>query len=72
MQNGPSFNRKLENLSLHEREVLLALVDGRPNGSIAHDLGVNANTFEVHRASVMTKMQATGLSHLVRMMLLIA
>ena len=61
---------RLAVLSPHERQVLEALVDGRPNAAIAHDLGLNLHTVEVHRAGVMTKMQATSLSHLVRMMLL--
>jgi two-component system, LuxR family, response regulator FixJ len=64
--------QKLEALSPDERQVLGALADGRPNGSIAHDLGVREHTVEVCRAGVMTKMQATSLSHLVRMMLLAA
>jgi two-component system, LuxR family, response regulator FixJ len=64
--------QKLAALSLHERQVLEALVNGRPNKSIAYDLGLNAHTVEIHRASVMTKMQAASLSHLVRMMLLAA
>ena len=63
---------KLAGLSAHERQVLEALVDGRPNKSIAYDLGLNGHTIEVHRANVMTKMQATSLSHLVRMVLLAA
>jgi FixJ family two-component response regulator len=33
---------------------------------------VNGHAIEVHRASVMTKMQASSLSHLVRMLLLAA
>ena len=64
--------QKLATLSAHERQVLEALVDGRPNKSIADDLGLNGHTIEVYRAGVMTKMQATSLSHLVRMMLLAA
>ena len=64
--------QKLAALSPHERQVLEALVDGRSHKSIADDLGSNVHTVEVHRASVMTKMQATSLSHLVRMMLLAA
>ena len=62
--------QKLATLSIHERQVLEALVEGRPNKAIAHALGLNGHAIEVHRASVMTKMQATSLSHLVRMMLL--
>ena len=61
--------QKLAALSPHERQVLGALVDGRSHNSIADDLGSNVHTVEVHRASVMTKMHATSLSHLVRMML---
>jgi two-component system response regulator FixJ len=62
--------RKLAALSPDERQVLESLVDGRSNNSIAHDLDSNVRTVEVNRANVMTKMQATSLSHLVRMMLL--
>ena len=61
--------QKLATLSTHERQVLDALIDGRANKSIAYDLGLKGRTVEAHRASVMTKMQATSLSHLVRMML---
>lgn len=64
--------QKLATLSAHERRVLEALVNGRPNKSIASDLGLNGHIIEVHRASVMTKMQATSLSHLVRIVLLAA
>jgi two-component system, LuxR family, response regulator FixJ len=64
--------RRLAALSPQERNVVEALVEGRVNKTIAYDLGLNAHTIEVHRASVMTKMQATSLSHLVRMVLLAA
>jgi two-component system response regulator FixJ len=61
---------KLATLSLQERQVLEALVDGRPTNSVAQDLGLNVRPVEILRANVMSKMQATSLSHLVRMMLL--
>jgi two-component system response regulator FixJ len=64
--------QKLAALSPQERQVLQPLVDGRLNSAIAHDLGLNARVVEVHRANMMAKMQATSLSHLVRMMLLVA
>jgi two-component system response regulator FixJ len=64
--------QRLAALSRRERQVLQSLVDGRFNSSIARDLGSNVRVVEVHRANVMTKMQATSLSHLVRMMLLVA
>jgi two-component system response regulator FixJ len=64
--------QKLATLSPHERLVLEALVEGRSNNSIADDLDSSVRTVEVHRANVMTKMQARSLSHLVRMTLLAA
>ena len=67
-----AIQRKLAALSSHERQVLQFLVDGHLNSSIARDLGLNIRVVEVHRANVMAKMQATNLSHLVRMMLLAA
>jgi two-component system, LuxR family, response regulator FixJ len=62
--------QKLAILSAHERQILDALVNGRSNEAVANDLGLNGHAIDVHRASVMTKMQATSLSHLVRIMLL--
>jgi FixJ family two-component response regulator len=44
-----------------------ALVSGKPNKTIALELAMSPRTVEIHRAGIMTKMQARGLSHLVRM-----
>lgn len=62
---------RLESLTQRERQVLDGLVAGRPNKTIAHDLGISPRTVEVYRANVMTKMQAGSLSELVRMVLLV-
>ncbi|MEO5578869.1 MAG: response regulator FixJ [Sphingomicrobium sp.] len=56
-----------ETLSQREREVLDGLVEGQANKVIAYDLGISARTVEVYRANVMTKMKASSLSELVRM-----
>ena len=61
---------RLADLSPRERQVLDGLVAGKPNKIIAYDLGISARTVEIYRANVMTKMQATSLSHLVRMALI--
>jgi two-component system, LuxR family, response regulator FixJ len=48
---------------------LEGLVAGRPNKTIAYDLGISPRTVEIYRANLMTKMQAASLSDLVRMAL---
>jgi two-component system response regulator FixJ len=58
---------RLEQLSERERQVLSGVVAGLPNKSIAYDLDISPRTVEVHRANVMTKMQARSLPQLVRM-----
>lgn len=58
---------KVESLSPRERQVLAGVVAGKPNKIIAYDLDISPRTVEVYRANLMTKMQASSLSHLVRM-----
>lgn len=57
-------------LTPREREVLDHLIIGRKNKEIAFELGISPRTVEIHRARVMAKMQAKGLSQLVRMVLI--
>jgi two-component system response regulator FixJ len=60
---------RLGSLSERERQVLEGLVKGNPNKTIAYDLGISPRTVEIYRANLMTKMNATTLSDLVRMAL---
>ena len=60
-------NDKLNGLSNRERQVLEGLVAGKPNKTIAFDLGISPRTVEIYRANLMTKMSANSLSGLVRM-----
>ena len=64
-----AINDRLAVLSNRERQVLEGLVAGHPNKTIAYDLRISPRTIEIYRAHVMTKMEATSLSDLVRMAL---
>jgi two-component system response regulator FixJ len=62
--------QRLAMLSKREHEVLEGLVAGKPNKTIAYDLGISPRTVEIYRANVMTKMHAVSLSELVRLALI--
>jgi two-component system, LuxR family, response regulator FixJ len=62
-------DERLATLSNRERQVLEGLVAGKPNKIIAFDHDISPRTVEVYRANVMSKMQASSLSELVRMAL---
>jgi FixJ family two-component response regulator len=53
-------------LTPRERQVMRAVVAGALNKQIAHDLGITEITVKLHRSSVMKKMQAPFVTHLVR------
>ncbi|MCC7069321.1 MAG: response regulator transcription factor [Burkholderiales bacterium] len=57
----------LATLSDRERQVLTAVVAGKMNKTIAHELDISIKTVEAHRARVMEKMGADSLAHLIRM-----
>jgi len=61
--------RRIATLSPREAEVLHGLVAGRQNKVIALDLGISPRTIEIHRANLMTKLQARSLSEAVCMAL---
>jgi len=63
-------DERLATLSNRERQVLEGLVAGKPNKIIAFDHDISPRTVEIYRANVMTKMQASSLSALVRMALI--
>jgi two-component system response regulator FixJ len=67
-----AIRERLAALSPVERQVLDGLISGRLNKEIAFNLKIDLRAIDIHRASVMTKMQAKSLSHLVRMMMLAA
>ena len=58
---------RMARLTRREREVFSWVAAGRLNKQIAAALGTTEKTIKVHRARVMTKMQAESIADLVRM-----
>jgi FixJ family two-component response regulator len=60
---------RIESLTPREREVLALMTRGKPNKTMAAELGVSQRTVEIHRARVMEKSGAASLAQLVRMVM---
>jgi two-component system response regulator FixJ len=59
--------QRIKALSPRERQVLDALVAGRPNKVIAFDLGLSVRTVEVHRARMMERLGTRQLADAIRL-----
>lgn len=57
---------RLKGLTGREHDVLLGLVKGHPNKTIAYDLGISPRTVEIYRANLMTKLGVHSLSEVLR------
>jgi two-component system response regulator FixJ len=49
-------------LTPREVDIALALLSGRPNKGVAHDLGISVRTVEMHRAHIMAKLGVRSLA----------
>jgi len=61
----------MTSLTPREREVMAGMVEGLRNKQIAARLAISPRTVELHRASLMTKLQVRNLSEVVRLALLV-
>ncbi|KTD69115.1 MULTISPECIES: response regulator transcription factor [Legionella] len=64
------FFERLERLTKRERQVMDLVIEGKLNKQIAHELDISISTVEVHRASVMRKMEAKTLAELIKINLI--
>jgi two-component system response regulator FixJ len=53
---------RLRRLTAREMDVLLALLGGRSNKTIAHNFGISVRTVEMHRAHLMAKLDVKSLA----------
>jgi len=56
-------------LTPREREVALAISEGKLNKIVAYDLGISVRTVETHRARLMSKLGIASLPELVRLVI---
>lgn len=66
MKEAQDANEQISRLTPRELEVLEQLVAGRSNKLVARELAISPRTVEIHRARIMDKLKARGLSDLVR------
>jgi two-component system response regulator FixJ len=66
-EDAAQLSARVASLSRREHQVMDGLVAGLSNKAIARDYGISPRTVEVYRANVMSKMQASTLSELVRL-----
>lgn len=69
LEDNDAIHARLAQLTEREHQIMAGVVQGLANKTIAYDLKISPRTVEVHRANVMTKMQAKSLPELVRMAL---
>jgi two-component system response regulator FixJ len=66
MREAQDASQQISRLTPRELEVLEQLVAGRSNKLVARELSISPRTVEIHRARIMDKLKARGLSDLVR------
>ena len=58
--------KRIGTLSPRQRQMLVNIFEGKTNREIAQDLGLSVKTVELHRSSMMQKMQVHSLTELIK------
>ena len=66
-QRREQARERIARLSPREHEVLMGLIEGRPNKVIAHQLDLSPRTVELYRANMMEKLDVSSLSEALRL-----
>jgi PAS domain S-box-containing protein len=69
MTRDENAGARVARLTPREREVLIGLVEGGTNKTIAQKLGISPRTVELHRAQVMNRLNASNLTELLQIAL---
>ncbi|HEX9278036.1 MAG TPA: response regulator [Casimicrobiaceae bacterium] len=69
IERSDALRRRVARLTPRERQVLVAVIDGRHNREIAATLGISPRTVEVYKARLMDKLQIDRLPELIRLAL---
>ncbi len=64
-----SSDHRLSRLTPRELDVMAGIARGHQNKVIAHQLGISPRTVEIHRARVMTKLEAPSVADIVKIAL---
>lgn len=64
--------RRYETLTPREKEIMQKVAAGLSSKQIAYELDISQRTVEIHRGSVMNKMQADSVASLVKMMMMVS
>lgn len=64
-----TINKRINELSERELQIINLIVDGKLNKEIAYELSISISTVEAHRAHIMQKMQAKNLAQLIKIYL---
>ncbi len=67
-QSASQVQRRLDNLTVREREVMQGIIAGKLNKVIAGELNISMRTVEVHRAHIFEKMQVRSAVELAQLL----